>query len=113
MGLSLYKERELRGRKINTIAELENIPLEDLAVIPRWKKEARESIEVIVQAYFKSQVKKGRLGQITELQLVHEIKEILERCYKEREYKKRTLKEILEELQSQSGIDEGVINGAK
>ena len=106
------RERKLLERRITTIAELENIPLEDLAVIPIWKKEARESIEVIVQAYFKSQVKKGRLGQITELQLVHEIKEIFERCYKEREYKKRTLKEILEELQSKSRED-GVMTGDK
>ena len=54
-----HKERQLRGRGIKTIAQLEKIPLEELAVIPRWKKEARESVEVIVQAYLKLQVKKG------------------------------------------------------
>lgn len=106
-----HKERQLRGRGINTIDQLEKIPLEELAVIPSWKKEARESVEVIVQAYLKLQVKKGGLDQITELQLVCEIREILERCYKEREYKKRTLKEIFEELQSKSGKEDGVMFG--
>lgn len=108
--MTWHRERQLGEWGITTIAKLETIPLGELVLIPSWRKEAQKAIETIVQLYLRLQVKKGRLGQITELQLVHEISKILEKWYEEGEYKKRTLKEILEELQSQRVIDEDVIN---
>lgn len=108
--MSPYKERQLIGRRIKTIAQLENLHLEDLSEVPS-EKQVRGSIKPIVQAYLELQLKKGRLGKITELQLFCVIKEIMERVNAEKEYRKRTLKEILEELRSKSGKGNGVMVG--
>lgn len=97
------RERKLLERRITTIAQLENLHLEDLSEVPS-EKQVRGSIEPIVKAYLELQLKKGRLGEITELQLFCVIKEIMGRVNNEKEYRKRKLKEILEELQIQSGI---------
>ena len=102
----MKKTYRLLNLGITTIYQLENLCLEDLSEVPS-EKQVIGSIEPIVLAYFELQLKKGRLGEITALQLISIIKEIMGRFKKESDYRRRTLKEILEELQKQNGINVG------
>lgn len=84
---------------------MEDLPLEELSSQP-WRKQVLESIDRIVQAYFNWQLKNGIVGENTELQLVCAIKKGMEQFKLESSDRRRTLKEILRELQSKSVKDD-------
>ena len=98
--------QELVGKiGVDTISKLGNASIQELLEIPQI---GPESIRTIILKYLIERFEEEGMVEITELSLIDMVEIVMEKIREETEYEKRRLKEILEELKMQRGIDTGV-----